>query len=183
MFAAFSPGSDIKRYYRGRMPPRLALVVIMLMPLLYGAMYLWAFWNPFAAADKIPVALVNEDTGAVVEGQKLDAGAQVAAGADRVQAARSARGVRCRGGRRCRARQVLLLDHPARRLQFGDRVTHERQAALGAAGVHLQRRQQLPGDDHRPGRRAAGRQQGQCTGRGPRPSTSSSTTWEPSRAS
>ncbi|ATD69171.1 MULTISPECIES: YhgE/Pip domain-containing protein [Gordonia] len=79
MFAAFSPGSDIKRYYRGRMP-RLALVVIMLMPLLYGAMYLWAFWNPFAAADKIPVALVNEDTGAVVEGQKLDAGAQVAAG-------------------------------------------------------------------------------------------------------
>lgn len=79
MFAAFSPGSDIKRYYRGRMP-RLALVVIMLMPLLYGAMYLWAFWNPFAAADKIPVALVNEDTGAVVEGQKLDAGSQVAAG-------------------------------------------------------------------------------------------------------
>ena len=79
MFAAFSPGSDIKRYYRGRMP-RLALVVIMLMPLLYGAMYLWAFWNPFAAADKIPVALVNEDTGAVVEGQKLNAGAQVATG-------------------------------------------------------------------------------------------------------
>ncbi len=79
MFAAFSPGSDIKRYYRGRMP-RLALVVIMLMPLLYGAMYLWAFWNPFAAADKIPVALVNEDTGAVIEGQKLDAGSQVAAG-------------------------------------------------------------------------------------------------------
>ncbi|MCR5980295.1 DUF3533 domain-containing protein [Gordonia jinghuaiqii] len=79
MFAAFSPGSDFKRYYRGRMP-RLALVVIMLMPLLYGAMYLWAFWNPFAAADKIPVALVNEDTGTVVDGQKLDAGSQVAQG-------------------------------------------------------------------------------------------------------
>lgn len=79
MFAAFSPGSDIKRYYRGTMP-RLALVVIMLMPLLYGAMYLWAFWNPFAAADKIPVALVNEDRGAVVMGEKLNAGEQVAKG-------------------------------------------------------------------------------------------------------
>lgn len=76
MFAALSPGSDIKRYYRGGRMPRLALVVIMIMPLLYGAMYLWAFWNPFAAADKIPVALVNEDTGAVVEGQKLNAGAR-----------------------------------------------------------------------------------------------------------
>ena len=79
MFAVFSPGSDLKRYYRGRMP-RLALVVIVLMPLLYGALYLWAFWNPFAAADKIPVALVNEDVGAVVMGEKLDAGKQVADG-------------------------------------------------------------------------------------------------------
>ena len=32
MLAAFSPGSDFKRYYRGRMP-RLALIVIILMPL------------------------------------------------------------------------------------------------------------------------------------------------------
>ncbi|WP_167004272.1 YhgE/Pip domain-containing protein [Mumia sp. ZJ430] len=79
MFAAFSPGSDLKRYYRGRMP-RLALVVIVAMPLLYGALYLWAFWNPFAAADKIPVALINDDVGAVVQGEKLDAGKQVADG-------------------------------------------------------------------------------------------------------
>lgn len=42
MLAAFSPGSDFKRYYRGRMP-RLALIVIILMPLMYGALYLWAF--------------------------------------------------------------------------------------------------------------------------------------------
>ena len=54
MLAAFSPGSDFKRYYRGRMP-RLALIVIILMPLMYGALYLWAFWNPFNAVDKIPV--------------------------------------------------------------------------------------------------------------------------------
>lgn len=79
MFAAISPGSDFKRYYRGRMP-RLALLVIMLMPLLYGAMYLWAFWNPFGEANKMPVALVNADRGAEVEGQPLKAGDQVVKG-------------------------------------------------------------------------------------------------------
>ncbi|MEE3851104.1 YhgE/Pip domain-containing protein [Gordonia sp. LSe1-13] len=79
MLAAFSPGSDFKRYYRGRMP-RLALIVIVLMPLMYGALYLWAFWNPFDAVNKIPVALVNSDRGATVQGQPLDAGKQVADG-------------------------------------------------------------------------------------------------------
>ncbi|MEP9413393.1 YhgE/Pip domain-containing protein [Gordonia sp. VNQ95] len=79
MLAAFSPGSDFKRYYRGRMP-RLALLVIILMPLMYGALYLWAFWNPFDAVNKLPVALVNSDQGATVEGQPLKAGDQVVSG-------------------------------------------------------------------------------------------------------
>ncbi|EGD55027.1 YhgE/Pip family protein [Gordonia neofelifaecis] len=79
MLAAFSPGSDFKRYYRGRMP-RLALAVIILMPLMYGALYLWAFWNPFNAVNKIPVAVVNLDTGAEVAGQQLHAGDQVVQG-------------------------------------------------------------------------------------------------------
>lgn len=79
MLAAFSPGSDFKRYYRGRMP-RLALAVIILMPLMYGALYLWAFWNPFNAVNKIPVALVNMDTGAEVMGKPLNAGDQVVEG-------------------------------------------------------------------------------------------------------
>lgn len=79
MLAAFSPGSDFKRYYRGRMP-RLALLVIILMPLMYGALYLWAFWNPFNAVDKMPVALVNSDAGATVMGQPLHAGDQVVSG-------------------------------------------------------------------------------------------------------
>lgn len=79
MLAAFSPGSDFKRYYRGRMP-RLALIVIVLMPLMYGALYLWAFWNPFDAVNKIPVALVNVDRGATVQGTPLNAGKQVADG-------------------------------------------------------------------------------------------------------
>lgn len=79
MIAAFSPGSDFKRYYRGRMP-RLALAVIILMPLLYGALYLWAFWNPFGNVNHLPVAIVNLDKGTVAMGEPLDAGTQVAQG-------------------------------------------------------------------------------------------------------
>lgn len=71
-----SLGTDLKRFSRGALP-RIALVTVILMPLLYGAMYLWAFWNPFDAVNKVPVALVNEDTGANVDGQELKAGDQV----------------------------------------------------------------------------------------------------------
>ncbi|MEV7694068.1 YhgE/Pip domain-containing protein [Microbacterium sp. NPDC089189] len=79
MIAAFSPGSDFKRYYRGRMP-RLAFVIIILMPLMYGALYLWAFWNPFGNVDKIPVAIVNLDAGTTINGEALDAGTDVVQG-------------------------------------------------------------------------------------------------------
>src|SRR4051812_38273856 len=72
-----SLGTDLKRFSRGALP-RIALVTVILMPLLYGAMYLWAFWNPFNEVNKIPVALVNEDTGTVVDGQQVRAGAEVA---------------------------------------------------------------------------------------------------------
>lgn len=76
MLAGVSLGSDSKRYFRGTMP-RIAIFTIILMPLLYGAMYLWAFWNPFGAVDKIPAAIVNNDTGRAANGQQIDAGDQV----------------------------------------------------------------------------------------------------------
>ena len=72
-----SLGTDIKRYSRGALP-RIALAVVVLLPLLYGAMYLWAFWNPFNEVNRVPVALVNADTGTVVDGKPLHAGDQVA---------------------------------------------------------------------------------------------------------
>lgn len=79
MIAAFSPGSDFKRYLRGHMP-RLAFVVILLMPLMYGALYLWAFWNPFADVNKLPVAIVNLDEGATFMGRDVTAGSEVVSG-------------------------------------------------------------------------------------------------------
>lgn len=64
---------ELKRFGRGRLP-RAALVALLLLPLLYGALYLWSFWDPYGHLDKIPVALVNDDEGATVDGKKVAAG-------------------------------------------------------------------------------------------------------------
>ncbi|MFK0292367.1 YhgE/Pip family protein [Streptomyces sp. NPDC090442] len=68
---------ELRRFGRGKLP-RLGLVALMLIPLLYGALYLCSFWDPYARLDKIPVALVNEDQGATSDGKKLTAGADLA---------------------------------------------------------------------------------------------------------
>ncbi|MFC8507043.1 YhgE/Pip family protein [Streptomyces sp. NPDC057411] len=67
---------ELKRFGRGKLP-RAALVAILLLPLLYGALYLWSFWDPYSRLDKIPVALVNEDRGATAGGKKITAGADI----------------------------------------------------------------------------------------------------------
>ncbi|OBF27820.1 hypothetical protein A5724_29940 [Mycobacterium sp. ACS1612] len=76
MLAGLAFGSEIKRFGRSRLT-RVAIVVLMLLPLVYGALYLWAFWNPFGEVNKMPVALVNSDRGAVVSGQHINAGEQI----------------------------------------------------------------------------------------------------------
>lgn len=45
----------------------LALIVAVLLPLAYGFLYLWAFWNPYENMKDVPVAVVNEDAGAFYE--------------------------------------------------------------------------------------------------------------------
>lgn len=76
MIAGLALGSDNKRYFRGNLP-RLAMITIVLMPLLYCALYLWTFWNPFNEVEKIPAAVVNLDRGAEQDGKPFDAGKQV----------------------------------------------------------------------------------------------------------
>ncbi|MFI6283614.1 YhgE/Pip family protein [Streptomyces sp. NPDC051018] len=70
---------ELRRFGRGRLP-RAALVAIVLLPLLYGALYLWSFWDPQGQLDRVPVALVNEDEGATADGEKLTAGDEIAGG-------------------------------------------------------------------------------------------------------
>ncbi|WP_055402440.1 MULTISPECIES: YhgE/Pip domain-containing protein [unclassified Mycobacterium] len=77
MLAGLAFGSEIKRFGRSRLT-RVAIVVLILLPLVYGALYLWAFWDPFGHTNKMPVALVNSDRGAVVSGEQFNAGDEIA---------------------------------------------------------------------------------------------------------
>ncbi|MFP7364737.1 YhgE/Pip domain-containing protein [Corynebacterium callunae] len=63
-------GTELKRFGRGKLPP-LGFLVVMLMPLLFGGVFVWAYYDPIGGLSKLPVAVVNEDTG------ELDAGSQV----------------------------------------------------------------------------------------------------------
>ncbi|GEK17776.1 YhgE/Pip domain-containing protein [Cellulomonas persica] len=76
MSALTSTGTELRRFRRGRLP-RLAIAAIVLIPLLYGALYLWAFWDPMGNLDRLPVALVNADQGAVLDDGELHAGDEV----------------------------------------------------------------------------------------------------------
>ncbi|NJP31776.1 YhgE/Pip family protein [Micromonospora thermarum] len=65
---------ELRRMTRGRLP-RAALAVLTVIPLLYGALYLYAFWDPYAKLDRIPVALVNADRPATAsDGSTVRAG-------------------------------------------------------------------------------------------------------------
>ncbi|MFF3175258.1 YhgE/Pip family protein [Streptomyces sp. NPDC057900] len=67
---------ELRRFGRGRLP-RAALAALLLLPLLYGALYLWSFWDPYGRLDRIPVALVNDDKGATAEGKRIEAGDEI----------------------------------------------------------------------------------------------------------
>ncbi|MFG2876755.1 YhgE/Pip family protein [Streptomyces sp. NPDC048337] len=67
---------ELKRFGRGKLPAA-ALIALLLIPLLYGALYLCSFWDPYKRLDKVPVALVNADKGTTVEGKRLDAGGEI----------------------------------------------------------------------------------------------------------
>lgn len=70
---------ELRRFGRGKLP-RAAMVALLLLPLLYGALYLWSFWDPYGRLDRIPVALVNDDRGATAQGERLTAGDDIVKG-------------------------------------------------------------------------------------------------------
>lgn len=57
---------------------RLAFIALMIVPLLYGGAYLWANRDPYAALDKVPAAIVDQDAGATLDGDRVHYGADVA---------------------------------------------------------------------------------------------------------
>lgn len=54
----------------------ISVTAVALVPLLYSSLFLWAFWDPYAKLDSLPVAVVNRDQGAVVDGEPINVGEQ-----------------------------------------------------------------------------------------------------------
>lgn len=52
----------------------IPIIAVMFVPVLYAGMFLWAFWDPYDKLDDLPVAIVNEDTGATLDGNHLNLG-------------------------------------------------------------------------------------------------------------
>lgn len=55
----------------------IPVIAVLFIPLLYSGMFLWAFWDPYAHLDELPVAVVNNDKGAVFNGEKLEIGKEL----------------------------------------------------------------------------------------------------------
>ncbi|KRE91504.1 YhgE/Pip family protein [Arthrobacter sp. Soil764] len=70
--------SELKRMTGGLLP-KLTILALTMVPLLYGAVYLYANWDPYGHLNNLDAALVVEDTGATTaDGTRLEAGAKVA---------------------------------------------------------------------------------------------------------
>jgi putative membrane protein len=70
--------SELKRMTGGLLP-KLTILALALVPLLYGAVYLYANWDPYGKLNQIDAALVVEDSGAAsANGTRLEAGRKVA---------------------------------------------------------------------------------------------------------
>lgn len=52
----------------------IPILAVAFVPVLYAGMFLWAFLDPYAHMTDLPVAVVNQDTGADFEGEQLQLG-------------------------------------------------------------------------------------------------------------
>lgn len=70
----FHIGSELRRFGHGKLP-RLAIVVVACLPLIFGGLFVWAYYDPIGNLKNLPVALVNSDAGAEYpDGTPLQAG-------------------------------------------------------------------------------------------------------------
>lgn len=68
--------SEAKTILMNRMKT-LAIIGIILMPLVYGFLYLWAFWDPYGNTQHIEIAVVNDDLGDMYDGSYRNIGKEI----------------------------------------------------------------------------------------------------------
>lgn len=59
---------------RKKIAPIIVIIGVIIIPLLYSYFYLGAFWDPYSSLDTLPVAVVNEDKGAVINEEERNLG-------------------------------------------------------------------------------------------------------------
>ncbi|MBA4494160.1 YhgE/Pip family protein [Paenactinomyces guangxiensis] len=75
--SGFSTGlTDLQHLWASR-SMRLGLLGVLAIPLVYSFIYLWAFFDPYENMKYLPVAIVNEDHGAVKDGKQINAGKEL----------------------------------------------------------------------------------------------------------
>jgi putative membrane protein len=52
----------------------IPVIAVIMVPVMYSAMFLGAFWDPYAKMDQLPVAVVNNDIGTEFQGKSLHIG-------------------------------------------------------------------------------------------------------------
>lgn len=52
----------------------ISVIAVLFVPVMYSGMFLWAFWDPYANLENMPVAIVNEDKGATLDGESMELG-------------------------------------------------------------------------------------------------------------
>lgn len=62
MISGFHIGSNFRRFAHGFLPPA-AIAVVMLIPLIFGGLFVWSYYDPIGNLNRMPVALVNSDEG------------------------------------------------------------------------------------------------------------------------
>ena len=70
------PWLELTRFKRHTIT-RLAMIVVAVIPAIYGGLYLASNWDPTSHLDRLQAAVVNEDTGAEKpnsDGERLNAG-------------------------------------------------------------------------------------------------------------
>ena len=52
----------------------ISIIGILFIPIMYSGVLIWANWDPYDQLDTMPVAVVNNDAGAELDGEKLQLG-------------------------------------------------------------------------------------------------------------
>ena len=132
MSAVRMAAAELRRLTSSRLP-RLAVVAMLCVPVLYGGLYLYANHDPYGRLDRVPAAVVDLDAGATVDGKAVHLGRQVsdellrgqALDWHRVSAAQAEQGVRD-------GRYDVALTLPP---DFSADITSSQQAVGGAAAA------------------------------------------------